>query len=83
MVASPPNRGERVPPRHEADRHEALPRLWSPCAPPLDRLLAAIEGSLSTAELDQDLACAADAVSIVEACYESNKTGDWVDVLPL
>ncbi len=49
----------------------------------VDRLVAAIEGALPEEELEQDLACAADAVSIVEACYESNKTGDWVDVLPL
>lgn len=46
----------------------------------IDRLVAAIEGDLSPDELEQDLVCAADAVAIVEACYESNKTGQWVKV---
>ena len=45
----------------------------------VDRLVAAIEGQVSKEELDADLACAADAVAIMEACYTSNKTGGWVD----
>jgi predicted dehydrogenase len=49
----------------------------------VDRLVAAIEGKLSQEELQDDLACAADAVAIMEACYESNKTGGWVDVAKL
>ena len=46
----------------------------------VDRLVAAIEGKVSKEELDADLACAADAVAIMEACYKSNETGGWVDV---
>ena len=46
----------------------------------VDRLIAAIEGAIGADELGADLACAADAVAIVEACYESSRTGRWVDV---
>ena len=46
----------------------------------VDRLIAAIEGAIDAAELDADLACAADAVAIMEACYESSRAGRWVDV---
>ncbi len=46
----------------------------------VDRLNAAIEGKISQEELQNDLACAADAVAIIEACYQSNKMGGWVDV---
>jgi predicted dehydrogenase len=46
----------------------------------VDRLVAAIEGGLSAQELADDLACAADAVAIMAACYESGRTGGWVDV---
>ncbi len=46
----------------------------------VDRLVAAIEGNISKEELDADLACAADAVAIMEACYQSNESGGWVDV---
>jgi len=46
----------------------------------VDRLIAAIEGSISKEELDADLACAADAVAIMEACYHSSQSGGWVDV---
>ena len=46
----------------------------------VDRLIAAVNGNLSAKEFDQDLQCAADAVAIMEACYNSNKTGGWVDV---
>ena len=46
----------------------------------VDRLIAAIQGKLSADELQADLACAADAVAIMEACYKSSKTGAWVDV---
>ena len=35
---------------------------------------------ISQEELQNDLACAADAVAIIEACYQSNKMGGWVDV---
>ncbi len=46
----------------------------------VDRLVAAIEGNISKEELDADLACTADAVAIMEACYQSNESGGWVDV---
>ena len=46
----------------------------------VDRLVAAIKGDLSRQELDADLECAVDAVAVMEACYESNRTGGWVDV---
>ena len=46
----------------------------------VDRLIAAIEGKLSTAEFEADLQCAADAVAIIEACYESSRLGSWVEV---
>jgi len=46
----------------------------------VDRLIAAVEGTLSKQEIDDDLACAADAVAIVQACYESNRSGRWTDV---
>ncbi|MDP6358995.1 MAG: Gfo/Idh/MocA family oxidoreductase [Planctomycetota bacterium] len=46
----------------------------------VDRLVAAIEGTLSRDELDADLECAVDAVRIMEACYKSNEAGTWVDV---
>jgi predicted dehydrogenase len=46
----------------------------------VDRLVAAIEGNISKEELDADLTCAADAVAIMEACYQSNESGGWVDV---
>ena len=46
----------------------------------VDRLIAAVEGRLTAEELDEDLACAADAVAIVEACYESSEKGEWVGV---
>jgi len=44
------------------------------------RLIAAIEGTLDKQELDADLACAVDAVAIMEACYESSEKGTWIDV---
>ena len=46
----------------------------------VDRLVAAIQGDLSAAELEADLLCAADAVAIIEACYQSNQTGAWTTV---
>jgi predicted dehydrogenase len=46
----------------------------------VDRLIAAIEGKLTGAEIAADLACAADAVAIVQACYQSARTGAWVSV---
>jgi len=42
--------------------------------------VAAIQGDLSAAELEADLFCAADAVAIIEACYQSNQTGAWAAV---
>ena len=47
----------------------------------VDRLVAAIEGKISKAELDADLSCAVDAVAIMEACYQSNKSGSWAQVV--
>jgi len=46
----------------------------------VDRLVAAIRGQLSSEELEQDLSCAADAVAIMEACYQSSEAGAWVEV---
>jgi predicted dehydrogenase len=46
----------------------------------VDRLVAVIRGELPASELAEDLAAAADAVAIVEACYESSRTGSWADV---
>lgn len=46
----------------------------------VDRLVATIKGELSADELEADLQCAVDAVAIMQACYESNRTGGWVDV---
>ena len=46
----------------------------------VDRLVAVIKGRLSDQELADDLVCAADAVAIMEACYQSGKTGTWVKV---
>lgn len=46
----------------------------------VDRLMAAIEGRLPDEEIAEDLTCAADAVAVMEACYESGRTGGWVDV---
>lgn len=46
----------------------------------VDRLVAAITGQVTREELDADLQCAVDAVAIMQACYESNRTGGWVDV---
>ena len=44
------------------------------------RLVAAINGELTEDELAHDLAAAADAVAIMEACYQSSQSGSWVDV---
>jgi predicted dehydrogenase len=49
----------------------------------IDRLIAAIEGNISAEELEADLRCAVDAVAIMEACYQSNESGTWVDVQDL
>jgi predicted dehydrogenase len=46
----------------------------------VDRLVAAVEGTITRRELDDDLAAAADAVAIMEACYKSARLGRWVDV---
>ena len=46
----------------------------------VDRLLAAIDGSIDRAELDADLQCAVDSVAIMEACYKSAESGRWEDV---
>ncbi len=49
----------------------------------VDRLIAVIEGEVTQDELEKDLNCAADAVSIMEACYKSNGSGRWVEVKDL
>ena len=46
----------------------------------VDRLVAALDGTIDEAEIDQDLDCAVDAVTIMEACYRSNQSGTWEDV---
>ena len=65
----------------------ALPKIDpQPVAPGLakprqvDRLIAAIQGELTSEELDADLQAAADSVAIMEACYKSARLGKWVDV---
>ena len=45
-----------------------------------ERIEAAIKGEVSRDELDADLLCAVNAVAVMDACYESNQTGGWVDV---
>ena len=42
------------------------------------RLVALIRGELSKEEVAEDLACCLDAVRIMAAAYESNRTGGWV-----
>ena len=44
------------------------------------RLVAVVNGDLTDQELADDLACAADAVAIMEACYQASKKGQWVKV---
>lgn len=46
----------------------------------VDRLVATIRGEVTTTELQSDLAAAMDAVAILEAAYESARTGQWVKV---
>ena len=46
----------------------------------VDRLVATINGEMTRQKLDADLQCAVDAVAVMEACYESNRSGHWVDV---
>lgn len=46
----------------------------------VERLLASIRGTISREELDADLVCAADAVAIMDACYESSRSERWVEV---
>ena len=46
----------------------------------VDRLVAAINAELTQEELDADLACAVDAVAIMEACYKSNENKQWESV---
>ncbi len=47
----------------------------------IDRLVAAINGTLSTQELDNDLINSADSVAIMEACYSSSESGEWEKVV--
>ena len=46
----------------------------------VDRLVAVINDELSDEELAADLACSADAVAIMEACYQASASGTWVPV---
>jgi predicted dehydrogenase len=46
----------------------------------VERLIAAVRGELSAQELAEDLQAAADAVAIMEACYQSSGSGGWVSV---
>ena len=46
----------------------------------VDRLVAALNAELTQEELDADLACAVDAVAIMEACYKSNENKQWESV---
>ena len=47
----------------------------------VDRLVAAINGELSTQELEVDLINSADSVAIMEACYSSSESGKWEKVI--
>jgi predicted dehydrogenase len=49
----------------------------------VERLVAAVNGQIGREELVADLECAADAVAIVEACYQSSEKGHWVEVASL
>lgn len=67
-----------------APKQEPTPVPGGPAKPKqVDRLIAAIEGTVTKQELDDDLLCAADAVAIMEACYKSSRTGLWTDVKPV
>ncbi len=46
----------------------------------VDRLVAAIQGRLTPAELTADLDACLDAVAIMDAAYRSAASGQWVDV---
>ncbi len=46
----------------------------------IDRLVAAIRGELTAAELQSDLTACLDSVAIMEACYASAKSGRWTRV---
>ncbi|MDA0745072.1 MAG: Gfo/Idh/MocA family oxidoreductase [bacterium] len=73
-----PQRGYVVGAPGKKDPNPVAPGTDQPTR--VDRLIAAIENKLDRKELDQDLTCAADAVAIMEACYQSNKTGGWINV---
>ena len=47
----------------------------------VDRLVAAIRGELSREELVADLQCAVNAVAVMDACYASDKSGAWENVV--
>jgi predicted dehydrogenase len=49
----------------------------------VDRLVATILGQISADQLQTDLAAALDAVAIMEAAYQSSRTGHWTTVPPL
>jgi len=67
-----------------ASRDEVTPVAAGEAKPTrVDRLIAAIEGDISPEELEADLRCAVDAVAIMEACYQSNESGTWVEVQDL
>jgi len=60
---------------------EPVPLTPMPARPArIDRLVATIVGQVTTDELRADLAAAIDAVTIMEAAYESSRTGRWVKV---
>jgi len=46
----------------------------------IDRLVAAIRGELTPAELQSDLTACLDSVAIMEACYVSAKSGRWTRI---
>jgi len=67
-----------------ASRDEATPVAAGEAKPTrVDRLIAAIEGTIGAEELEADLHCAVDAVAIMEACYQSSESGTWVSVQDL
>jgi predicted dehydrogenase len=46
----------------------------------MDRLVAAVRGEITAAELQSDLTATIDSVAIMEAAYASSRTGNWVKV---
>jgi len=75
--------GERVKLIPFADNRTGDPIFCEPLAPQpsrLERLVALREGRIERAEAEADLLCCRDAVAIMQAAYESAKSGRKVDL---